>query len=123
MSGRRNKRTRRGDVVTSWRDERKRGGDSGDEDDDDDDGDNNDYAAAAAAEGQRWRQRWRGVGQASGGRSDGNGHLTRRKWLFSGNGNNVGTIDRNFYIGNVLQKLHINRYKIIALQCSRLAAE
>jgi hypothetical protein len=59
------------------------------------------------------------VGQASGGRSDGNGHLTRRKWLFSGNGNNVGTIDRNFYIGNVLQKLHINRYKIIALQCSR----
>jgi hypothetical protein len=59
------------------------------------------------------------VGQASGGRSGGNGHLTRRKWLFSGNGNYVGTIDRNFYIGNVLQKLHINRYKIIALQCSR----
>ena len=95
-------------MVTSWRDKRKRGGDSGDEDDDDDDGNNNDYAAAAAAEGQRWRQRWRGVGQASGGRSGGNGHLTRRKWLFSGNGNYVGTIDRNFYIGNVLQKLHIN---------------
>ena len=30
----------------------------------------------------------------------------------------MGTIDRNFYIGNVLQKLHINRYKIIALQRS-----
>jgi hypothetical protein len=33
------------------------------------------------------------VGQESGGRSGGNGHLTRRKWLFSGNGNYVGTID------------------------------
>jgi hypothetical protein len=45
--------------------------------------------------------------------------LKRRKWLFSWNGKFVGTIDRNFYIGNVLQKLHINRYKIIALQRSR----
>ncbi len=63
-------------MVTSWRDERKRGGDSGNDDaDDDDDDNNNNGAAAAAAEGQWWRQRWRGVGQASGGRSGGNGYL------------------------------------------------
>jgi hypothetical protein len=64
-------------VVTSWRDERTRGGDSGNDDDDNDDDDdnNNDNAAAAAAGGQRWRQRWHGVGQASGGRRGGNGYL------------------------------------------------
>ncbi len=51
-------------MITSWHDERKRGGDNGDDDDNDDDN-NNDKVAAAAAEGQRWRQRWRGVGQAA----------------------------------------------------------
>jgi hypothetical protein len=72
-------------LATSWHDKRKKGW-------------RNEVTVAMTAAGGRRQlpMAWCGAGVR---------RPRRRKWEFSGNGNNVGMIDRNFNIGNVLHEL------------------